>query len=350
MIELRGGYTTGACAAAAAKAAAALLCGAPAPETVEITLPDGETVAFPIISCRCNGTTAEASVRKDAGDDPDVTHQSLIVAAVTFTATDQIEFAAGEGVGIVTKPGLSARPGEPAINPVPRQMITEAVRAVTPRGVRVTVSIPGGRELAERTFNPRLGVVGGLSIIGTTGRVRPFSAPGLQASLRCALAVAAETGVRDVVLVPGNIGEGAAKRHLRVSSDQIVHVSTEWGFMLDEAACGPFANLLALGHPGKLAKLIVGDWDTHSSRSQSATPTVMRVAAEIGFPVPESTTVEGIFNALPSLQREPLANALAVKIRFAIVERIGTQKAVAVAVIDMAGDILGSAGDLTQWQ
>jgi cobalt-precorrin-5B (C1)-methyltransferase len=322
-----------------------------APSAVEITLPDATAVTFPIVSCRLDGDVAAAAVRKDAGDDPDVTNQALVFASVNFISGDEIEFAAGEGVGTVTKPGLVIPPGEPAINPVPRRMIREAIRSVTSRAVRVAVSIPGGRELAERTFNPRLGVVGGLSVVGTTGRVRPFSAPALQASLRCGLAVAAEGGVTDLVLVPGNIGERAATQNFRLKPEQIVHVSTQWGYMLDETAQGPFANILALGHPGKLAKLVDGDWDTHSSRSGSAIPIVLRLASKLfNRSLPESPTVEGLFAALPGSERATLGAALAHEIRQAILERIGVGKAVAVAVINMAGNILGTAGDLKPWQ
>ena len=184
---LRTGYTTGACATAAAKAAVTLLCGGAAPESVEISLPDGSRVRFPVVSCRFEGGTARASVCKDAGDDPDVTHQATVRVAVAFADGEDVRFVAGEGVGTVTKPGLSVPPGEPAINPAPRRMIRQAIREVTARGVQVTVSIPGGCELATRTFNPRLGIEGGLSIIGTTGIVKPFSAPALTASLACAL-------------------------------------------------------------------------------------------------------------------------------------------------------------------
>ena len=139
-------------------------------------------------------------------------------------------------MGTVTKPGLAIPPGEPAINPVPRRMIREAVREVTPRGVRVTISIPGGGELARKTFNPRIGIVGGLSILGTTGIVRPFSCSALRESLRCALNVAAAAGIRAPVLVPGHIGERAARAHFRVADEQVVEVGNEWGFVLDEAA------------------------------------------------------------------------------------------------------------------
>jgi cobalt-precorrin-5B (C1)-methyltransferase len=327
------------------------LCGAPPPESVEITLPDGSLVVFPVFSCKFDGSTAQASVRKDAGDDPDVTHRAYIVADVTFNNSHDVEFAAGDGVGTVTKLGLSVAPGEPAINPVPRRMITEAVRAITPHGLRVTISIPGGRELAAHTFNPRLGIVDGLSVLGTTGRVRPFSIPALQAALQCALSVAAASGVTAPVLVPGNIGERAARQNLRVAAEQVIQVSNYWGFVLDDTASYTFDRLLVLGHPGKLAKLIDGDWDTHSSNSGSALPIVARVAASVlDLPIPESPTVEGIFSGLAILQRALLADALAAEVHRAIVQRIGLRKSVAVVLINMAGNILGSDGDLKPWQ
>lgn len=349
---LRTGFTTGACAAAAAKAAATLLCEGVAPETVEIDLPEGRRVRFSVVRSGLAAHGAHAAVCKDAGDDPDVTHQALIIAEVAFAEGDDVQFAAGEGVGIVTKPGLSVAPGEPAINPAPRQMIRQALREVTPRGLHVTVSIPGGRELAARTFNPRLGIEGGLSIIGTTGIVKPFSVPALTASLQCALDVAAAGGVRAPVLVPGNIGERAAHRNLRLDPGQTVQVSNHWGFMLDRAAQeSRFERLLVLGHPGKLAKLIDGEWDTHSSNSASAVGIVVRIAKEVcGAPVPESATVEGIFEACGPARSGRLGNALAVAVLAAITARIGSAKSPGVALINMAGDILGTEGDLTPWK
>lgn len=349
---LRTGYTTGACAAAAAKAAATLLCEGTVPESIEIALPEGPRVRFPVLQCRRDGDSAQATIRKDAGDDPDITDQATIVAEVAFADGEEMRFAAGEGVGTVTKPGLALAPGEPAINPVPRRMIQQSVREVTGRGLQVTVSIPGGRELAARTFNPRLGIEGGLSIIGTTGIVKPFSAPALTASLQCGLDVAAACGVRAPVLVPGNIGERAALRNLRVEPDHIVQVSNHWGFMLDQAARQPkFERLLVLGHPGKLAKLVDGEWDTHSSNSASAVGIVARIGAELfGKPLPESTTVEGIFEACTPEQSARLGNALAATVRQAITVRIGSTKALSVALINLAGAVLGSNGDLSPWK
>ncbi|HEX7579219.1 MAG TPA: cobalt-precorrin-5B (C(1))-methyltransferase CbiD, partial [Thermoanaerobaculia bacterium] len=258
MSALREGYTTGSCAAAAAKAALLLLAEDLATEEVEIPLPDGQRRRLPVDHVRGTDEGAEAAVRKDAGDDPDVTNGALITAAVVWIEGNDVEFAAGEGVGTVTKPGLAVPPGKPAVNPVPQRMIREAVREVTFRGVRVTISIDGGRELAAKTFNPRLGIAGGLSILGTTGIVRPFSCSALRETLRCALRVAAATGIRAPVFVPGHIGERAARTHFRVTPEQVVEVGNEWGFAIDEAARQPFAALLMVGHPGKLAKLTAG--------------------------------------------------------------------------------------------
>lgn len=349
---LRTGFTTGACAAAAAKAAAILLCEGVEPGSVEIDLPDGQRILFPIAQCGLSADGAHAAVCKDAGDDPDVTHQALIIVEVAFAEGSDVRFAAGEGVGTVTKPGLSVAPGQPAINPSPRQMIRQSVREVTERGLLVTVSIPGGRELAARTFNPRLGIEGGLSIIGTTGIVKPFSAPALTASLQCALDVAAACGVFAPVLVPGNIGERAARKIFRLAPGQAVQVSNHWGFMLDQAAKEPrFERLLILGHPGKLAKLIDGEWDTHSSSSASATGIVARIAEQLfGVPLPESGTVEGIFEACGSDESGKLGSALAAAVREAIAARIGLSKPLSVVLINMPGAMLGSEGDLTPWK
>ena len=349
---LRTGFTTGACAAAAAKAAATLLCEGVAPESVEIELPEGQRVRFPVLQCRREGEIAQATIRKDAGDDPDITHQATIVAEVAFADGGDVRFAAGDGVGTVTKPGLALAPGEPAINPAPRRMIQQSVREVTGRGLKITISIPGGRELAARTFNPRLGIEGGLSIIGTTGIVKPFSAPALTASLQCALDVAAACGVQAPVLVPGNIGERAALRNLRVDSGQIVQVSNHWGFMLDQAVRQPkFERLLVLGHPGKLAKLVDGEWNTHSSNSASAVGIVARIGAELfGGSMPDSATVEGIFETCPPEQSARLGNALAAEVSQAIIARIGSAKGLSVALINLAGDILGVAGELSPWK
>ena len=213
-----------------------------------------------------------AAVRKDAGDDPDVTHGLEVRVRLSWDDArlhGHATFVAGEGVGTVTKPGLQVPPGEPAINPVPRQMILAAVREITARGVRVEISVPGGREIAAKTFNPRLGIEGGLSILGTTGIVRPYCTRALRDALKCTLDVAAACRVTAPVLVPGNIGARAARRHFSLRDEQVIEVGNEWGFVLDLLSRHAFRAVMLLGHPGKLAKLAAGQWDTHSSRSGS---------------------------------------------------------------------------------
>jgi cobalt-precorrin-5B (C1)-methyltransferase len=347
----RTGFTTGTCAAAAAKAATMILCGMAAPLRVEIRLPGGARVALPVEQAEGDTKTASVAVKKDAGDDPDVTDGCLVVASVEWRNGDELTLAAGDGVGTVTLPGLSAPPGEPAINPVPRQMILDAVREITDRGLQVTISIPGGRELAKKTFNPRLGIKGGLSILGTSGIVRPFSATALRDALKCALNVAVACNVKSPVLVPGRIGEKAARRHFRLVPEQLIEVSNEWGFTLDEAAKYDFSRLLVLGHPGKLAKLAMGQWDTHSSRSTSAVPWVSDLVKEtLGKSFEEARTVEGIFASLQETDRKTLADQLSERIRRAVSDRLRQRFSVATTLVDMKGEILGLDGDLSEWQ
>ncbi len=348
---LRSGYTTGSCAAAAAKAALLVLCGRRTPDDVDIPLPDGTRLTLPIENTKSQDGRVTAAVRKDAGDDPDVTDGVLVKATVEFAPGAEIVLAAGDGVGTITKPGLAVAPGEPAINPVPRRMIREAAREATDRGVIVTLSIPGGKELAEKTFNPRLGVRDGLSILGTSGIVRPFSSSALRDALKCSLEVARACEVKHPVFVPGRIGARAAQRHFAVSDEQLIEVSNEWGFMLDAAEDYPFDRLLALGHPGKLAKLAGDQWDTHSKRSHSAVPLVAELAGELfGRIVDEADTVEAVFHGLTGKEGTILAERLSYTIVNAISGKIGDRFPVSVVLVNLGGEILGSWGELEPWR
>ena len=279
---------------------------------------------------RLDGNRATAAVQKDAGDDPDITHGALVVATVTWRDDTRIELAAGDGVGTVTRPGLSIPPGEPAINPTPRRMIRQALREVTARGVRVEISIPGGRELAEKTFNPRLGIQGGLSILGNSGRVRPFSHEAIQATIGCAMDVAAAGGVRFPVLVPGRIGEKAARKRFMLSPGQIVEVSNEWGYALERLTGHAFERVLIVGHPGKLAKLAEGQWQTHSSRSGSPVAILARFGADLlgRRLAAKSATTEALMASLNSCERSRLACALAEKIARSATAKTGGSPAV----------------------
>ncbi len=316
-------------------------------------LPSGQPICVPILSVQTapDGTAATASVRKDAGDDPDVTHGLEVRATVSWSEGDEVTFAAGEGVGTVTKPGLQVPPGQPAINPVPRRMIADAVRQVTARGVRVEIAIPGGKEVAAETFNPRLGIEGGLSVLGTTGIVRPYCAQALRDALKCSLDVANACGVAAPVLVPGNIGAQAASQRFALRDEQLIEVGNEWGFVLDLLASYPFEALLVLGHPGKLAKLAAEQWDTHSARSDPAAEYLAQLACQLlRRAVPQSSTAEGVFTAIGPPERELLAHTLAARIRLAVSVRTGQRFPVTVSLVDMAGQCLGTDGDLSPWQ
>jgi cobalt-precorrin-5B (C1)-methyltransferase len=373
-MSLRCGITTGTCAAAAAKAAAMVLTGGSAPNEIELRLPSGTMVRVPVLGVQHEpgSPAATASVRKDAGDDPDVTDGLAILVTLTWDDAGDVTFVAGEGVGTVTKPGLQVPPGQPAINPVPRRMIAAAIREVTDRGVRVEISIPGGREIAAKTFNPRLGIDGGLSILGTTGIVRPYCTRALQDALRCALDVAAACGVTAPILVPGNIGAQAASRHFSLGDQQVIEVGNEWGFSLDLLSGHAFHAVLLVGHPGKLAKLAAGQWDTHSSRSDQAIHYLNRLCEEIlGHAAPDCTTTDGMFAALASEEKDVLARELAMRVRLAVASRLAKDLsspargertsdsdnfadpdrfAVAVFLVDMAGECLGRDGDFSPWQ
>ncbi len=335
------------------------------PHPLAPTVPASARPRVPASSSPGEGAApaATAAVRKDAGDDPDVTDGLEIVATVSWNDGSEVTFSAGEGVGTVTKPGLQVPPGQPAINPVPRRMIVAAVRQVTPRGLHVEIAIPGGRQIAARTFNPRLGITQGLSILGTTGIVRPYCTRALHDALRCALDVAAACGQTAPVLVPGAIGARAARARFVLGDQQLIEVGNAWGFVLDLLPRHPWRALMLVGHPGKLAKLAAGQWDTHSSRSDPASHLLAELASQCSrhtpcaapdgtrrVPTTDPATTEGIFAALGDRQRKELGDALAARIRQAVADRLQGQLPVAVLLVDMSGHALGCDGDLSPWQ
>lgn len=348
----RLGYTTGACAAAAAKAALQALIGdTEQPTEVEIPFPGGERHSLPVVFVWQRVHGAEAAVLKDAGDDPDITNGSLVQAFVEWGGEKDVVFVAGSGVGTVTKKGLSVPPGEPAITSGPRKMVRDALCELTSRPVRVTISIPGGREMARKTYNPRLGVVNGLSILGTTGRVRPCSCQALKCSLVCELDVAKAAGVTAPVLTPGHIGERSARKHLTVTAEQVIEVGNEWGFLLENLPRYQFEQVLLWGHPGKLAKLADGQWDTHSSRSRPAMETIRRMGGSFHSLDPaEHATTEGLFAALDQAERNRLGEALSAAIARAAEEKMSDASKISVVLVNMEGDMLGTYGDLSLWR
>lgn len=281
---LRTGFTTGACATAAAKAALLALLGRPVGERVAITFPDGEELALPVASALQNaGGGATASVVKDAGDDPDVTHGREIVATVSFSDEPGIHFLQGEGVGRVTLPGLGLPVGGPAINRVPREMMTRELSALYAGGLDVTISVPGGRELALKTFNPKLGVVDGISIIGTSGIVRPFSDQAFVDALRKEMEVALAIGVDHLVINSGAKSEAFLKsRFPNLPPQAFIHYGNLIGETLKLAAELGVRHVSIGIMLGKAVKLAEGHLDTHSRSVVMNREFLKRVAAEAG--------------------------------------------------------------------
>ena len=272
--KLRRGWTTGACATAAVKAALDGLWGAGVPKDVTITLPKGETPTFLVADSATGQRWAEAAIVKDAGDDPDVTHGALIRARVSVGLPGQgIRFLAGDGVGIVTKPGLPIPPGEPAINPVPRQMMKWVVHEAADAfgkntDLDVTISVRNGAELAEKTWNPRLGIKGGLSILGTTGIVRPFSCAAWIASIHRGIDVARAEGLTHVAGCTGATSERAVQALYGLPDGAMLDMGDFVGGLLKYLARHPVEHATIGGGIGKLTKLAQGARDLHSGRSQ----------------------------------------------------------------------------------
>jgi cobalt-precorrin-5B (C1)-methyltransferase len=270
--HLRKGWTTGACAAAAARAAFAALCGGDFPDPVTIALPGGQTPAFALALTARGDSFCRAGVVKDAGDDPDVTHGATVIATLRWNPPGAgVTFSAGEGVGTVTRPGLPLPPGEPAINPGPRQMISAALAAESAlRGraadVHVEISIPGGEKIAERTLNGRLGILGGLSILGTTGIVTPFSCAAWIASIHRGIDVARAMGLQTVAGATGSTSEAAVRALLGLPEEALIDMGDFVGGMLKYLHKNPVPRVAVAGGMAKMTKLAQGLLDLHSKR------------------------------------------------------------------------------------
>ena len=271
---LRRGWTTGACATAAAKAAMTALLTGKFPDPVSIVLPKGETPAFSLALEELSETSARAGIVKDAGDDPDVTHGATIIAEVAWGAPGSgIVFAAGEGVGMVTRAGLPIPPGEPAINPVPRQMISAELKMLCRAHGRqadiiVTISIPNGAAIAEKTWNPRLGIIGGLSILGTTGIVHPFSCAAWIHSIHRGVDVARAAGLTHIAGSTGSTSEAAVQALHSLPDIALIDMGDFAGGLLKYLRVHPIDKVTIAGGFAKITKLAQGAMDLHSSRSQ----------------------------------------------------------------------------------
>jgi cobalt-precorrin-5B (C1)-methyltransferase len=345
---LRTGWTTGTCASAAAKAATTALRDQATQRTVEVALPSGRRVSFDVESCVHDATKATAVVVKDAGDDPDVTHGAHLTATVRWRTEPGILLEGGEGVGIVTKPGLGIEVGEPAITATPRAMITQAVAEVTDlvnHGVVVLLSVPGGEKMARKTTNARLGILGGISILGTTGIVRPFSTASWRASVEQAVSVMAAQGERTMVLCTGGRTEKGAMALLPDMAEVcFVEVGDFTGAALRRALAVGLDRVIFVGMAGKLAKLAAGVLMTHYTRSKVDLGLLGDVTLAAGGSAAVAEEVSAANtgrHAYEILQREgllrPAGDELCQRVR-SVLLRAGQGKLTAdVAMVDFSG-------------
>ncbi|MFQ5940968.1 MAG: cobalt-precorrin-5B (C(1))-methyltransferase [Nitrososphaerales archaeon] len=285
---LRTGYTTGTCAAAATKAALLAILSKNTVHEVFVTLPKGNTAKLKIGRCNLDHGEAECAVIKDAGDDPDVTHGAEIVSTVTWTDNvGMIEIVGGKGVGKVTKPGIGLEIGKPAINPTPMKMLIDTVKEVADeqlkiRGIKVTISVPRGEELATLTDNPRLGIIGGISILGTSGIVLPYSTGSFTASIRQSLDVAKAMNQDTIVLTTGGRSEDFSKELLQLPEDCYVQMGDFAAYSVRQALIKGMRKVIIAGFVGKLSKMAMGVKQTHVRGSHVDLEFMALVAKDCG--------------------------------------------------------------------
>jgi cobalt-precorrin-5B (C1)-methyltransferase len=357
---LRRGWTTGACATAATTAAWTAVLTGRFPDPVRITLPGGQTPSFALTAERLTSDGAAAAVTKDAGDDPDVTHGAVVWSRVTRAGAGHgVVFRAGPGVGTVTKPGLVLAVGEPAINPVPRRMMTEAVtRLAAWHGaapdVIVEVGVEHGEDLARHTWNPRLGIVGGLSILGTTGVVVPYSCSAWIDSIRRGVDVARAAGHRHVAACTGSTSEAAVRTEYGLPDDALLDMGDFAGAVLKYLRRHPVPHLTVAGGFGKLAKLAEGHLDLHSGRSQVSLPALARLLPEGTDPALRS----GVEQAGTALEALRLTDSAGVRLADQVAEQARrvaegllawAPVSVDVLVVDRDGAIVGRSGPIAGW-
>ena len=364
--QLRRGYTTGTCAAAAAQAAARLLFGEAPPQTVALTVPKGFLLQLPVSSVQQGEGWAQAGVIKDSGDDPDVTHGAEVLVRLERCAGVGITICGGQGVGRVTRPGLEMPVGEAAINRTPRRMIAEQIEAVRQQhpgwegaGLRATVIIPKGGELAKRTYNPRLGIEGGISVLGTSGIVEPMSEQALTDSIRLELSILQKGGHRSVLITPGNYGEtflhSGELSALVPLAPFAVKCSNFVGDTLDMCVQQGFTSALLVGHIGKFAKLAAGVMNTHSRYADGRLEVFCAHAALCGASIPtlraimDSVTTD---EAIACLDREglraPVMESILQKIDQHVAARAGQGLQTGVLLFSNACGYLGQTAGCGQ--
>ena len=353
--ELRRGWTTGACSAAAAKAAYMALLTNRFPNPVQITLPKGEQPSFDLIGTERRGGRAKASVEKDAGDDPDVTHGALIEVSVCRGEPGTgVMFIAGEGVGVVTLPGLPISVGEPAINPGPRKLISNLIAEIAhdhgdSGDVEITISIPGGDVIAKKTANERLGIVGGLSVLGTTGIVVPFSCSAWIASIHQGIDVARAAGLDHVAASTGSTSERAVKDFYQFPDMALIEMGDFVGGTLKYLRRHPIPRVTFAGGFAKISKLAAGHLNLHSKRSEvdleELTSMLVARGASVGL-IDQAREASAASRVLQLARHAelPLADDVAARARSVVIEHVDGKVAVEVLIFDRAGELVGQAG------
>ena len=360
--DWRRGVTTGTCAAGAAKAAALMLINQELVTQVSITTPQALTIKLPVSDSTFTKNTASCCVVKDGGDDPDVTHGAKICAQVSWSREQHIKILGGLGVGKVTKPGLSIAVGEAAINPVPRQMIVDSLQEVLPpnRGVQVIISVPNGQELAKKTLNAELGIVDGISILGTTGIVEPMSEEAYKFSLAQAYKITQAQGKTRVALTPGKIGQKIAQEKLGIQD--VIQMSNFVGYMLEEANSYGISEVLLVGHIGKLVKVAAGNFNTHNRYSDARRETIAAHAAlhgasqEVIRQLMETVTTEAAIEILKETNLQGIYSGIASQATKRAESYSRHTLKIGTILLDMAGNVLGhdpgaeSIGGKLGWQ
>ena len=352
-METLTGYTTGVYAAAAARAATRMLLTGEKKEKEKVVLPSGEVAMITILSVGAGDNLARSSVIKKPSNDADVTNGiriSVTAKLLDIEDRDRILVRGGNGVGIVTLPGLKIEVGKHAINPVPLQMIDSGVRELikvlkTDRSIELTIAAQNGEKIAKKTFNPKLGIIGGISIIGTTGVVRPMSDESWKESLIPQVDMSIAAGFRGMILTFGNLGEKAACSY-GFSKLQIVQMSNFVGFMLDACIKRDVEKVFLIGHLGKMIKIANGRLDTHSRRAKQDLSMIIAFAKEEGFPVSRiidlsaAKSGEAVISALGS-GGGIIIDKVAKNAGDRISDHVARKMKVAVAITDLSGKIVG---------
>lgn len=351
--QLRCGYTTGSCATAASKAAAAMLLTGERIDSVRIDTPKGIVLNLEPLEVVLTEEYASCAIRKDSGDDPDDTNGVLVYAKVEKTAEPGIAIDGGIGVGRVTKPGLACAVGGPAINPTPRKMITTEVGKVMAEagyigGLKITISIPAGVEIAKKTFNPRLGIIGGLSVLGTSGIVEPMSEKALVETMYVEIRAQKAAGNKNLLVFFGNYGEDFTRDEMQLDLEGHVTCSNFVGELLDYAVYCGFETLLLIGHSGKLVKVAQGVMNTHSKYADCRTELFALEAmfngasVEVGKEIYSCLTTDEVTKVLKREKIfEPVMTKVTEKIDFYMQHRVHGKIKTAALMFSNVYGILG---------